>query len=232
MEWVGGPLGGELDGALPSGTGYRREKASFTQGGTIDEDEETVVGRPRLVAEGHTQHVVVVHLRGIEVRRRHRAIAHYHAGVADAIGTVAVFVELLECAVGVKLPTARLPVEPYEVGRLQVGRKLRHLRKGVAVGLLRLRARVGHLFGTPPLVGPPVPRTVNHISELAARYRSFYSCHVFVVYCFILSLAPIHFPPQRYTNSKHHPTPLLPQWYIRGTSGEPRWYNRVGIDLV
>ena len=106
--------------------------------------------------------------RGYGHALQRAATDDYPREVDLAVGGDAVLVVLAEDGVGAVVLPHSLPVEPDEVGFFHVGREFGDHREGVAVGLLRLGLRVGHMGGHGTYALAPVPGVVYLVAEFAA----------------------------------------------------------------
>ena len=184
LDWRSGvgrlqPFLGEEERDETVGAGDGQREGTCAEGGAVDEEEEIVggVAAIRLRVEGDGEDVAVNAGRD-DVHGWQRATTDDDAGeVYRAVGVDAVLVEVLEDGVGAVFLPHGLPMEPYEVGFLHVGREFGDHRKGIAVRLLCLGLRIGHMGGHGTFTLPPMPCVVYLVAEFAAHGGALFRCH-------------------------------------------------------
>ncbi len=105
------------------GAGNRGGETTGAEGGAVNEEVEFVGGFAAIVStvEGNGEDTVL-DLGSGDGNQRYRTLADDDAGKVDvAIGSEAVFVEVLEEGIGAVVLADRQPVEAHEVGILHIG---------------------------------------------------------------------------------------------------------------
>ena len=117
------PFIGKNSGDEDISAGNRGGETTGAEGGAVNEEVEFVGGFAAIVStvEGNGEDTVL-DLGSGDGNQRYRTLADDDAGKVDvAIGSEAVFVEVLEEGIGAVVLADRQPVEAHEVGILHIG---------------------------------------------------------------------------------------------------------------